>query len=82
MEDIIGPQKNHYKYLIGKNKNVLLDIKPNRFFFAGGGGPTLHSMWDLSLPIRGRTYAPCSGSRVLTTGPPEKSKNKLVFTKF
>ena len=38
MEDIIGPQKNHYKYLIGKNKNVLLDIKPNRFFLSRGGG--------------------------------------------
>ena len=39
MEDIIGPQKNHYKYkyLISKNKNVLLDIKPNRDFFWGGG---------------------------------------------
>ena len=37
MEDIIGPQKNHYKckYLISKNKNVLLDIKPNRVFFGG-----------------------------------------------
>ena len=53
MEDIIGPQKNHYKYkyLISKNKNVLLDIKPNRDFF-WGGGPTPHGMWDLSSPTR------------------------------
>ena len=44
MEDIIGPQKNHYKYLISKNKNVLLDIKPNRFFFCGGRGGRPHLM--------------------------------------
>ena len=52
MEDIIGPQKNHYKYkyLISKNKNLLLDIKPNRDFL--GGAPDLTACGNLSSPTR------------------------------
>ena len=30
-------------------------------------------MWDLISLTRGQTHAPCSGSAVLTTGPPGKS---------
>ena len=32
-----------------------------------------HILWDLSSPTPGRTCAPCTESRVLTTGPPGKS---------
>ena len=37
-------------------------------------------MWDLSSRTRDQTRAPCSGSRVLTTGPPGKGyKFSLLF---
>ena len=42
---------------------------PASFFFLA----TPCSTWDLSSPTRGWTHAPCSGSAVLTTGPPGKS---------
>ena len=41
----------------------------NFFFFLAAP----HGMWDLSSQTRDRTRAPCSGSTVLTTGPPGKS---------
>ena len=39
----------------------------------------LHSMWDLSSLTRDRTHTPCSGSIVLTTGPPGDSLFSLLF---
>ena len=38
-----------------------------------------HILGDLKSPATDRTYAPCSGSRVLTTGPPGNSLNSFVF---
>ena len=39
----------------------------------------LHSMWDLSYLTSDRTHTPCSGSIVLTTGPPVDSLFSLLF---
>ena len=36
-------------------------------------------MWNLSSPTRDGTRAPCSGSAVLTTGPPGKSRQTLFL---
>ena len=37
-------------------------------------------MQDLSSPTRDRTCAPCSGSAVLTNGPPGKSRGATFFS--
>ena len=39
----------------------------------------LHGMWDLSSTTRDWTCVPCSGSTVLTTGPPGKPKDTSNF---
>ena len=46
----------------------------------GAAGPNfIFGMWDLSSPTRDRTLTRCSGSRVLTVGPPEKSLIIIFF---
>ena len=42
----------------------------------------LHSTWGLSSPRRNWTHAPCTGSRVLTTGSPGKSHNFYSFDPY
>ena len=61
---------------------VVLDVRTCRvgdsdfFFFLFA---TLQGMWNLSSQTRDRTYIPCIGSTVLSTGPSGKSQEMVIL---
>ena len=64
-QHIDNPEKTHVNVEICSVRKMVILL----FFLA-----MPHSMQDLSSPTRDQTHAPCSGNRILTTGPSSMPK--------